>query len=450
MELIFQKESFSQAPGGDRYEWVEAETNFSVVQNGQYLLEIAASSKDASQNHSTDDDDLRIALDRYEFGKYEVHDEKVSWRGFGTTSSWDGTSLKGRVKTIYFFIELQSGEHTVQFYADNVPQIKHLKIYQLNPKKPFHLENKESWPLVDVNRKGIPWISFVFLGIKPKRFSITSTVKSAKQKLTTDGDNLKVAVNGKILQNKKALTARKYKNFYFSGDLNQGKGDTLKLEPTDFDFLEDSVELWVDQDPKVAVEIHFYRGIKSWLRRVGNSVRKLYYRTFAMSLIVFFKHHHWIHAADFLANALNQYPQNKHFEENSALFKMMQKDEAYAKICDILKAQIENGILEGQVHLGEKEKDLEVMFESTRDLGFSIHGIKKMVFSAHKVGDSLHRYEAKVTLYDVYDYDRLAYILEELRKFYVVFANNQLDSAEVSGVLKNFEIEISFKKIITW
>jgi len=91
---IFIKNSFPKAPGGDRYEWKEVETGFHLAGRGFFAIKIDASAKNARQNGSKDDDDLRVAIDGFDFGKYERHQEMASWKGFGAGASWDGASFK--------------------------------------------------------------------------------------------------------------------------------------------------------------------------------------------------------------------------------------------------------------------------------------------------------------------------------------------------------------------
>ena len=105
-EKIFSKTSFPLAPGGDLYEWKAAETIFLIPAKGLFAIKIQAKAKNAKQNRGKDDDDLRISLDGFDFGKYERHQEMISWKSFGTSASWDGASLQGGTKTIYFFAEL--------------------------------------------------------------------------------------------------------------------------------------------------------------------------------------------------------------------------------------------------------------------------------------------------------------------------------------------------------
>ena len=200
MEEIFSKIDFSPAPGGNLYHWKNVDTVFEIFDDGKYIIEISASAKNAQQNMLKDDDDLRISIDDYEFGKYEINDESISWKGFGTASSWDGATLKGKTKTVYFFLQLQKGIHKIKFYADNTPVLKKIRILSLNSAEKFELEQEPPFQNIKLDKNGLPWISFIFLGIKPKDFFISSFCKSAKQKNGTDGDNLKVILNGKILE----------------------------------------------------------------------------------------------------------------------------------------------------------------------------------------------------------------------------------------------------------
>lgn len=271
MKLIFQKSKFSKAPGGDRYEWKKAETRFAVPKDGIYIIAITASARNGKRNGTGDDDDLRITLDGYEFGKREIHEKKTSWHGFGTSAAWDGASLKGSDKTVYLFAELTDGEHSLTFIADGKPKLKKIEVYQLDKKKTaiedviFEFNEKAAGTKTDKN--GIPWKSFVFQSqfnttpFKVKLIEITATCESAKQKGGTDGDNIKTYANGIIIKNPKAPTSNKYKNFFFSGDLSQGQTETLMLHGDQFSFSDSgdfSIELWYDESPllkRVKIEI---------------------------------------------------------------------------------------------------------------------------------------------------------------------------------------------------
>lgn len=258
MKEVFSKSNFPSAPGGNIYQWHDVETIFDISQEGKYVIAITGSAKSAAQNNGQDDDDLRIAIDDYEFGKQEVHQDKVSWKGFGVAASWDGASLQGGSKTVHFFMSLADGLHTIKFWADETPTIKEIRVLQITEAQSgaiedviFDFHERAHGQKTDIH--GIPWKSFVFApGFNiVKLADITAVTESGKQKGGTDGDNIKVYVNGQIVGNPKAPTSDKYKNFFFSGDLSQGEKETLMIPGRDFLFNEQdvSIELWYDETP---------------------------------------------------------------------------------------------------------------------------------------------------------------------------------------------------------
>ena len=443
MELIFEKKDFPQAPGGDRYEWDSAQIKFQVPCDGKYIVEIVASAKSEKQKRSSDDDDLRIAIDDYEFGKYEMHDEKISWKGFGTSSSWDGASLKGMPKTIFLFMELKKGDHAIRFFADGKPNLKWLKIFSLEDSETFKIDSVESSSTShNSDRKGIPWMSFVFLGVKPRYFSIGSVARSASQKGMTDGDNLKIVVNGKILQNPIALRSRKYKNFYFSGDLNKGKEETLILAPKDFEFLEDSVELWHDQNPTVSINIDFFKTAEAWLGSgIPENTTLKFYELTLRAIVKVFALARYKYSSRFLNHSLSNRPHQLIFDDNSEIVKKLKKDSAYLSILSILQDQIRRGILDGQIPLGDESNGLKVDLTS-KDLAWSLHGLKKIQYKATpKINKE---YDLEFTIFDVYDFDPKSYLSDPL----VAIPIHMADTLEKNLLLKNFEIELKITETI--
>ena len=257
-DTIFSKTDFPSPPGGNIYEWKEAETRFTVPKSGKYVIAITASAKNGKQNSTDDDDDLRVAINGYEFGKSEIHEEKVSWHGFGTSAAFNGANLMGAEKTVYFFIELnteteklfnlnENREQILQFFADNTPSIKSVEVFEVEGDY-FEIEPKEL-SLIKTDTKGIPFASIVFLGTRPRTVRIYANCKSATQKGSSDGDNVKVILNGEIIKNEKAPTSNKYKNFYFSGDLDKGETQYLDFVEADLQGFESAIELWYDETP---------------------------------------------------------------------------------------------------------------------------------------------------------------------------------------------------------
>lgn len=438
MEKVFSKTDFPRAPGGHGYVWKEAAASFEASLDEKYVIAITASASNSKSKNNTDDDDLRLALDGYEFGKYEVHDEKISWKGYGTASSWDGATLKGGDQTIYFFVELRKGRHMITFFADNTPSLKEIQIFRLVKNEKFTLDKAKPIHAIATSRKGVPWMSFVFLGVKPKKFSIASTVKSATQKKTSDGDNLKVIVNGKIRKNSVAATSNKYKNFFFSGDINKGKSTVLALSPEDFVFLEDSVELWYDESPSVYAEIEVFENLALWLETgIGESAKLIFYELVLQGIVRFFSAIRFQYSSTFLEHSLRNNPKKLIFENDSDLAKKIKKDKSYPQIQSLIQQRILNGIFNGEINLGG---DMEVNFEKG-DLYLSLHGLKKIEYKASPKGEG--SYKVQIRLFDMYDFDPKEYSFKP-----TWLPIHMADVLEASFILKNFEIEINIFDIL--
>jgi hypothetical protein len=452
MKPIFQKNLQLKAPGGNIYEWEFANTKFQVQKNGLFAIKIKASAKNAKQNHSTDDDDLRIALDGFDFGKYENHQEKVSWKGFGTSASWNGASLKGGTKTIYFFTILEKGEHILHFFADNTPTLKNIEVFEIQNNK-FELNNLKPLKSIENKSKGIPWLSFVFLGSQTKSFTLGVNTKSAKTKGSTDGDNLKVVVNGEILNNKEAKTSKKYKNFYFSGDLKEFDVLTITNEnisnPITF---ENAIELWYDETPEIlSLNIDFFDN-QAFLESLESIVDlKNYITNLVNKIIFYFMITGQSYSEQFIRYAIEDNPDSLVFNCNDPIVKLIKKDSTYKKITEKLKEKIENGILEGEIWPNDFKHDKEmkghINFNSS-DLVNSIHGIKKIEYKAEL--NNNNEFEVKLILFDIYDFQKTkvpSFFTDSWQAVKNMVINN-LDIGEELGVIHNFEIKIYITQTI--
>jgi hypothetical protein len=56
MKKLFSKTNFREAPGGNLYEFKDAETSFEILKDGFYVIKVVASAKNAKQNNTADDD----------------------------------------------------------------------------------------------------------------------------------------------------------------------------------------------------------------------------------------------------------------------------------------------------------------------------------------------------------------------------------------------------------
>lgn len=448
MKTIFSKFTFPKSPGGNIYEWKDADTKFAIPATGLFAIKIIASAKNAKQSTTNDDDDLRIALDGFSFGKYEKHVEMVQWKGFNTSSGWDGASLKGGTKTIYFFAELEQGQHKIQFFADRKPTIASLEVFAIQNNE-FILADLKPLEKIESNKKGIPWLSFVFLGVHGKNISLNVDTKSAKEKENTDADNLKVIINGKILQNEKAKTAPKYKNFYFSGDIKSI--GLLSIEDKDLSnplAFENSLELWYDEEPKInSLKIKFFDN-EEFLKELEPLVDL---RKYVLSCLWFavscFYSSFQPYSAKFLIHATESNPKPLIFKSNHPIVKKIKSDPAYDKILKILNKRIKEGVLEGEIW--PEGINGGIKFESY-DLANSIHGIKKIEYQAKQKNNKT--FEVKMVFFDIYDFEKTEppfFLLHPLQfpKNKII---NALDMGEDLNILNNFEIKIYINLKLTY
>lgn len=443
MKLIFQKSTFPKSPGGDRYEWKEAETAFDLTKDGFFAIRIEASAKNSKKNKTSDDDDLRIALDGFDVGKYEQNKEEGAWKGFNTASSWNGASLKGGTKIIYYFVNLAEGKHVLQFFADEKPVLKSIEIYEIINHS-FELSDLRPPERIKSEHKGIPWLSFVFLGTPSKSITLGVNVRSAKSKKGTDGDNLKVVVNGETLNNLQAPDSDKYKNFYFSGDLKEF--DVLNINDERLAkslAFGNAVELWYDEEPEITnLKINFFneKEFLKYLDSLGlenlkESILKWAHRSIAFFRFV--RRHKY--SAALLEHAITENPQSLIFQPDDPIIRLIKKDPVYTKILEKIKQKITDGILDGEIWPIDFEKNPEMKGEinfDSDDLKTSLHGIHKIDFRVTEKKDQ--RSKVEITFWDVYDFNRAQVHFP----YAPDMVNNLLDRGQAFNIIQNYEIEI--------
>ncbi len=446
MKYILQKNLQLNAPGGNIYEWESSKTKFQIPKKGLYAIKIDASAKNAKQNNSTDDDDLKMSLDGFDFGKYENHQEKVSWKGFGTSASWNGASLKGSPKTIYYFVALEKGEHKLQFFTDNTPMLNSIEIFEIKNNK-FDLKNLKPAKSIKSKTKGIPWLSFVFLGSQTKTFILGVNTKSANTKGITDGDNLKVIVNGQNWKNPQALVSKKYKNFYFLGDLKEF--DILTINNEDLSnpiAFENSIELWYDEEPEMfSLNILFFDN-QEFLENMKEIVNLRSYIINLTDLIIsYFKIRGKTYSAQFLHHAMEDNPSPLFFQTNDSFVKAVKNDPTYTKIIKKLQEKVEKGILVGENWPNDFKDDEnmkgQINFNSF-DLATALHGIKKNDYKAEPKGNN--KFEINFVIFDINDFQKedVPSLFTDSWQSIKQRIINILDIGEALGIISNFEIKI--------
>ena len=285
-------------------------------------------------------------------------------------------------------------------------------------------------------------MSFVFIGPAPAKMAILASAQSGKQKGSTDGDNLKILLNGKVTQNEESPTSDKYKNFYFSGDQLQGNEKTLNLKKNAFVSLENSIEIWHDQSPTIhQIDIEFSENYTNLSEFTDGSMQKDFVYLTLHSFIHFMRFINRNYTADFMQNAISQNPKNLVFGEKSRLAKLIRKDTEYQKVIHLIESEINTGQLSGEIFTGGTPEST-IIFNSG-DLYSAIHGIKKITYTATKTSGS--RYKVDINFYDIYDFDpnNIDYSVNPATELVIL-----ADQGESLGVVKNFEILIKIHETI--
>ncbi|MDO9399125.1 MAG: hypothetical protein Q7T79_00340 [bacterium] len=223
----------------------EFKWNFEIKEDGIYGIEITASVKSWRQNLFSSnffkDDDLTVKIDDSEFlkksGKKGLFDGEIAW---------NGNNLKGLKKTNLFLIELNQGNHTLTFLADQKPKIETIKIYKLKEEEIIYLP-KDNYPIQEGNQR--QWLTIIFCNLGLKFLKIKASAKLGKGFLffKKDDSDLKLIINGEIQKNQEP---KSHKHWYWCGRTLKGNlkifEKELNLKP-DLHYL----ELWADRSPEV-------------------------------------------------------------------------------------------------------------------------------------------------------------------------------------------------------
>ncbi|TAN32657.1 hypothetical protein EPN28_04000 [Patescibacteria group bacterium] len=212
---------------------------FSTPHSGLHLIEIVAKANSWWQNLKSfksflNDDDLVVKIDETEF-------PKLSGRKglFNGEAAWNGDNLKGNLKTGIFLVSLASGAHVINFFADQKPVLKGVRIYKIEQGEPYVPEKNN--PPQDGDRR--QWMTIALIDLSLKSLFISAVVGAHQR----DDSDIKLIVDGKIIQNEQKNS---HKNWFWCGNLSKGEPRELNKElnlPKGLHY----VELWADKTPKL-------------------------------------------------------------------------------------------------------------------------------------------------------------------------------------------------------
>lgn len=230
MKLIKEEKIFKEIIG-------KYSCNFTLLEDGLYLIEIIASAKSWWQNFKTSrsffkDDDIFLYFDNQELttSQYTKKDAR---------SAWNGNELCGLEKTVIVAASLSKGKHIIDLKPDQRPYLGKLSISKVEEKDKITYIPTDNNPAQ--KSEGRPWLSYIILDL-----FITKLFISAKtNKNSRDDDDLKLLINGKIQANE---NAKSHRDWYWCGKVLKGKeksfNQDINLKTKQF-----NLDLYSDDSP---------------------------------------------------------------------------------------------------------------------------------------------------------------------------------------------------------
>ncbi len=195
-----------------------------------YLIEIRAKAKGEKQLGGSDDEDLKVEIDRQNFPTLLGQP-----RYFDSPAAFSGGELHGLSKSVFFLVPLTDGLHEIVLTADISATLEKIQVYKMDPEEELGFSNITA---EDGDRR--PWLTFVFLDVPSKAFSLSVNLK----KRFLDSDDVRVIVDDLIKRNYRSIL---HKFWYFIASPRGGE----QSANFDTNFVRGLhyVELWADKSP---------------------------------------------------------------------------------------------------------------------------------------------------------------------------------------------------------
>lgn len=213
----------------------QEDITFSLKHLGIYVVEVSARAKGEKQLGKTDDEDLRIDIDKRRFPQLGN-----SERYFDSPASLSGGQLKDLKKSVYFLLWLNQGKHTLSLIPDSSATLEKIRVFQFSTNLDT---DRITLSLNDQAEDGDrrPWITFVFVDLRLNEFAVTLGLK----RRFIDSDDVKVIVDGEVKRNHRSML---HKLWYFAASILKGETQT-EIFQTNLKPGLRYIELWADRMP---------------------------------------------------------------------------------------------------------------------------------------------------------------------------------------------------------
>ncbi|MEK7111036.1 MAG: lytic transglycosylase domain-containing protein [Patescibacteria group bacterium] len=210
---------------------------FTVKNKGLYFIQVSAKTKNEKQMGGTDDEDLRIEVNKRKFPQLAN-----SERYFDSPAAFSGGTSKGLTKTVLFFLWFESGEHHLSLIPDISATLVRIDIFQAAEDSDL---SELNLPLNNSAEDGDrrDWITFVLVDTSLSSFTVELTLT----RRFLDSDDVKIVIDDSI---KRSNQNRRQKFWYFIASLIRGEKQSEKFVvdlPPGMHYL----EFWADRMPKL-------------------------------------------------------------------------------------------------------------------------------------------------------------------------------------------------------
>lgn len=222
MKLVFEDTKQRQIKGQET-------VSFFVDVSSVCLIEIKAMAKGEKQLGGSDDEDLKVEIDRQKFPTISGQP-----RYFDGPAAFPGGKLHGLSKSVFFFLPLVNGLHEISLTPDVSAVLEKIQVFQISSGEEVSLSNIV---VEDGDRR--PWLTFVFLDVLLKGFSLDLLLR----RRFVDSDDVKVIIDDVVKRNNRSIL---HKLWYFVASFNEAQSGNFEANFTSGLHY---VELWADRTP---------------------------------------------------------------------------------------------------------------------------------------------------------------------------------------------------------
>ncbi len=203
---------------------------FTLSESGLYAIRITARCKGKN--------DLRVEIDNQLFR--DIPPEK-NIQKFDIPPAWNGAKLKGRPQTNIFLLQLDEGEHVINFIPEGLAKVEEFSYWQI--KDPTQIEFNLEQQAEEGDKR--PWFTFALVNLPLRSIEAEFTVNWHY----FDGDDVKLIIDNAIEKNSTSLFWKNWLWHARPDQLLNGPKKEQKIVTKDLSKGIHYIEFWADNTP---------------------------------------------------------------------------------------------------------------------------------------------------------------------------------------------------------